>query len=131
VTAKHSYLDQTSKTLYDYASPSGNGLPFNYTDVYGKVSFATGGGSQLNLFGFSFTDGVDYAGVASQSWASGGGGMNFKLVPQTSNMIISGTLAYSQYNISLTEADGAPRENTVGGFNALLNFTNYGAKSQF
>ena len=131
VTAKHSYLDQTSKTLYDYASPSDNGLPFTYTDVYGKVSFATGGGSQLDMFGFSFTDGVDYAGVASQKWASGGGGMSFKLVPQTTNMIISGTLAYSQYNISLTEADGAPRENTVGGFNALLNFRNYGAKSQF
>jgi len=131
LTAKHSYLDRTSKSLYQYATDGEDGLPFSYTDFYGKMSFATGGGSKLDFFGFSFTDGVDYSGIASQRWTSGGGGMHFKLVPQTTNMVLNGTLAYSKYDISLTEADGAPRRNTVGGFNALLNFTNYGHKSQF
>lgn len=131
VTAKHSYLDQTSRSLYTYATDNENGLPFSYTDIFGKLSFATGGGSKIDFFGFSFNDGVDYTGIASQKWASGGGGMTFKLVPQTTNMVLTGTLAYSQYTIELLEADGAPRENTVGGFNAMLNFTNYGKKSQF
>ena len=34
---KHSYLEQTSKVLYDYINNDGEGLPFNFTDAYGKV----------------------------------------------------------------------------------------------
>ncbi|MGB3079255.1 MAG: TonB-dependent receptor, partial [Saprospiraceae bacterium] len=53
-------------------------------------------------------------------------GMNFKLIPSSSNLIIAGTLAYSKYDITLKEADDAPRRNTIGGFNALLDFTYFG-----
>ncbi len=131
LTGKHSYLDKTSPKLYDYATKDSLGLPYRYTDFYGKMSFLTGGGSKIDFFGFSFSDGVNLMDIADLHWNSGGGGLTFKLIPGTSNLIISGTLAYSKYNISLEEADEAPRTNSIGGFNAVLDFTYYGKKSQF
>lgn len=130
LTGKHSYLDKTSPKLYDYATEDSLGLPYSYTDIYGKMSFLTGGGSKIDFFGFGFSDGVNLENIAKLDWTSGGGGMTFKLIPGSSNLIISGTLAYSKYQISLQEADDAPRRNEIGGFNALLDFTYYGKKSQ-
>jgi len=37
LSAKTSYLDQSSKVFYDYVN-DGAGLPFSFTDLYGKVS---------------------------------------------------------------------------------------------
>jgi hypothetical protein len=130
LTGKHSYLDKTSPKLYDYATEDTLGLPYSYTDVYGKVSFLSGTGSKLDLFGFSFNDGVNLQDIAALDWNSGGGGMNFKLIPGGSNLIIAGTIAYSKYNIALQEADEAPRKNSIGGFNALLDFTYFGKNNQ-
>ena len=76
-----------------------------YTDLYGKVSFLSGDGSKVDFFGFSFSDGVNLEQLATLDWQSGGGGLNFKLIPNSSNLIISGTLAYSKYDIELKEAD--------------------------
>lgn len=130
LTGKHSYLDKTSPKLYDYATEDTLGLPYSYTDIYGKASFLSEGGSKVDFFGFSFSDGVNLQNIADLKWTSGGGGMSFKLIPSASNLIISGTLAYSKYDIALKEADEAPRTNSIGGFNALLDFTYYGKKSQ-
>ena len=130
LTGKHSYLDKTSPKLYDYATTDSLGLPYSYTDLYGKVSFLSGTGSKLDLFGFSFKDGVNFQNIASLGWNSGGGGINFKLIPASSNLIIAGTLAYSKYNIGLSEADEAPRQNSIGGFNAILDFTYFGRNNQ-
>lgn len=129
-TGKHSYLDKTSPKLYDYATKDSLGLPYSYTDFYGKLSFRTGGGSKIDFFGFSFSDGVNLQDVAKLDWTSGGGGTSFKLIPSTSNLIISGTIAYSKYDIQLKEIDEAPRRNTIGGFNALLDFTYFGKKTE-
>ncbi len=131
ITGKHSYLDQTSQTLYDYATEDSLGLPYSYTDIYAKMSFLAAEGSKVDFFGFSFTDGVDLPNVANLNWQSGGGGMNFKLIPNSSNMIISGTLAYSKYDIELNAADDAPRKNSIGGFNALFDFQSFGRNSTF
>ena len=51
ITGKHSILDKTSQGLYDYASPDSLGLPYAYTDLYGKVSFLSGDGSKVDFFG--------------------------------------------------------------------------------
>jgi len=57
LSVKHSYLDQTSKSIYgSFGEPFNNGLPYNFTDLYGKVSFNANNGSKLNLFGFNFDD---------------------------------------------------------------------------
>lgn len=129
ITGKHSYLDKTSPKLYDYATPDSLGLPYNYTDIYAKMSFLSGEGSKIDFFGFSFSDGVNLQNVANIDWKSGGGGMNFKLIPRSANLIFSGTLAYSKYDISLKAPDQQPRINSIGGFNAIFDFKSFGKNS--
>ena len=76
------------------------------------ILIADSGGSKIDFFGFSFSDGVNLQNIANLNWKSGGGGLNFKLIPATSNLIISGTIAYSKYDIELKELDDAPRKNS-------------------
>lgn len=128
-TAKTSLLDQTSKDLYSYASDS-LGLPYGYTDFYGKVSLLGGNGSKLNIFGFNFDDNVSYTGIADLGWKTTGGGFNFRLIPPQSKLLINGVVSYSNYEISLQEADEAPRSSGINGFNAGLNFTYFGNNSE-
>ncbi len=130
VTAKHSYIDQTSKTLYQYAIDDEAGsLPFGFTDLYGKLTFASGNGSKLNLFGFNFIDRVNYSN-ASLDWNAAGGGANFTLIPATSNITIDGTFSYSDYQIELVEGDDRPRTSSISSFTAGLNFTSYGTDNE-
>ncbi len=130
-TAKRSYIDQTSPVLYGYATTDASGsLPFNFTDFYGKLSTSAGNGSKLNVFGFNYTDRVNFQNIANLDWKSTGGGANFTLIPSGSNLTVDGVVAFSNYDISLDEADGRPRSSSIGGFNAAMNFTSFGTKSQ-
>ncbi len=129
ITGKQSLIDQTSTKLYDYATPDSLGLPYTYTDIYAKMSFLSGEGSKVDFFGFSFSDGVNLNNVAQIDWKSGGGGLNFKLMPRSSNLIFSGTLAYSKYDIVQTAPEQAPRTNSIGGFNAIFDFKSFGKNS--
>jgi hypothetical protein len=136
-SGKHSYLEQSSKSLYsdwmnnvtsgwlDNAA-SGNyseGLPYTFTDIYGKLSFNSQNGSKLNLFGFSFNDRVNYQHVSDLHWNSGGFGGNFLLIPGNTPILVEGNFSYSNYLISLEENDGKPRSSNINGFNMGLNFT--------
>lgn len=124
-SGKHSYLPQSSKLLYTYANK--DGLPFNYTDLYGKVSLNSTSGSKLSLFGFSFNDKVNYSELATFKWKSIGGGSNFILVPPNSSLLIEGVIAYSQYRIDfinpLLETDS--KFSSINGFNAGFNFIKF------
>lgn len=126
---KYSYLPQSSKVIYPGVN-NGNGLPFSYFDGYGKISFNAKNGSNANVFGFNFTDGVQYNNIANLAWNSSGGGLNFKLIPGNAKTIFSGRISASNYSINLTEADGKPRRSSVGGFEAGLNFMNYGTTTE-
>ncbi|MEM6396403.1 MAG: TonB-dependent receptor [Bacteroidota bacterium] len=144
LTGKHSYLAETSKQLYQYAisenlfniSPDAMlaaediGLPYNYTDIYGKVSISSGGGSKFELFGFSFTDDFTVPTVSMLDWSNGGGGASFKVVPPNSSVVINGTMAYSDYQVSLLETNGDPRESRIANYRVLLNFTYFGRDQQ-
>lgn len=145
ITAKHSYINETSPFLYPYAVDTSlyvlsedpnisdkdkERLPFNFTDIYGKFSFQTENGSKLNLFGFSFNDRVDYIGVSSLEWKTFGGGSNFTLIPPSSNLVIGGTIAYSKYDIEQQEAEGDPRSSSISSYNVALDFTYFGLKNE-
>lgn len=130
VSAKTSYLPQSSKVLYTYANK--NGLPFYYTDLYGKVSFNGTNGSKVNLFGFNFSDKVDYAGLATFKWNSYGAGSNFILIPNNSSLLIEGNFAYSNYKINFQGADPSDKKaSSVGGFNGGFNFLKYFGRNEF
>ena len=118
---KHSYLDQTSKTLYSSMVDSA-GLPFAFTDIYGKVSLNAANGSKVSFFGFNFTDEADYRGVSNLEWTNRGGGANFVLVPSGSAVLIDGVFAISNYDIQLGERGLDPRTSSINNFNAGLNF---------
>jgi len=130
LTGKRSLIDQTSTTLYSYASEDSLGLPFEYTDIYGKLSFVSGNGSKLNVFGFNFDDRVNFSGVAGLDWNSTGIGADFNLIPPGTNMIIGGTVAYSSYESEIVEGDDAPRTSGIDGFNVGLNLTSFGKNSE-
>ena len=130
-TAKHSYLDQTSQSLYEYAVQDSSGtLPFSFTDVYGKMSFLFGGGSKLNLFGFNFTDRVVYPDLADLNWKTTGGGANFRLVPPASNLIIDGIIGGSRYDITLDEDIDKPRTSSITSYTVGFNFTYFGKNNE-
>ncbi len=117
---RHSYLDESSKVFYNYVDSAG--LPFAFTDAYGKVSFNGANGSKFNVFGFNFNDAVNYQGVSDLSWKNWGAGANFVLVPSGSAVLIDGVFSYSDYGISLIEGDLDPRTSEINSFNGGLNF---------
>lgn len=130
LTAKRSYIDKTSPMLYSYASEDSTGLPYNFTDVYGKVSFTGKNGARLNLFGFNFNDNVNYSSIANINWRSSGVGANFKIVPSSSKMIIGGHFAYSDYLATFQEGGERPKTSGINGFEAGIDFTFYGDGSE-
>ena len=127
LTAKHSYLDKSSKIIYPYVNSQegilgNNGIPYTFTDVYGKISLNSESGNKLNVFGFNYRDSVNYSDITTFKWNSIGGGTNFVIVPSESNMLIEGVFAYSNYTMVQNEADGKPRNSFVGGFNEPSDF---------
>ncbi|MBX3164870.1 MAG: TonB-dependent receptor [Bacteroidetes bacterium] len=132
-SAKHSYLPTTSKLLYPYAdNGSGNGLPFYFTDLYGKVSINSTGGSKFSVFGFNFNDKVDFSSIATYSWTNMGIGTNFVLVPAANNLLIEGVFAYSKYKINFTNPLLRTDSKTSGvsGVNTGFNFVKFIGKQE-
>ncbi len=120
---KTSYLDKTAKTLYNYAD-QGNGLPYSFNDIYGKISNISANGSRLNLFGFHFSDNTNFP-ITQYAWSSTGGGGNVMLIPDGSNSIINANVGYSNYKMSQHSADNLPRNSSISSFNASIYFTNF------
>lgn len=121
LTGKHSLLDYTSKSLYPTVN-DGNGLPFNFTDLYGKITFNGEGGSKVSVFGFSNQDSVNYN-VADLDWNAAGGGLNFTLVPSSSPIFIRGHVNGSNYETTFGEIGQEPRYSKIGGFDMGFDFT--------
>jgi len=128
ISGKSSFLDKSSKLLYSYIDTAG--LPFNFTDIYGKVSFSGDNGSKLNLFGFNYRDRVNYRNIADIEWENTGAGGNFVLVPLYSTVLVEGNFAYSKYDIIQSppsDVDGVSsineRSSSINGFNLGLDFT--------
>ncbi|MFT5777970.1 MAG: opacity protein-like surface antigen [Crocinitomicaceae bacterium] len=120
-SAKHSLLDYTSKSLYPRVD-DGNGMPFNFTDVYGKMTFKSDGGSKFSAFGFHNRDSVNYT-VADLDWKSSGGGINFLLVPSSSATFIRGHVNGSNYQTTFSEVGSEERTSSIGGFDLGFDFT--------
>lgn len=128
LTAKNSYLKQSSDIFYQYIDTAG--LPFNYTDVYGKVSINASNGSKFNVYGFNFNDKVDYTDLATYNWKSKGLGANFVVIPGSNPVLMEGNFAYSSYKISMEEEAQSPRSSVINGFNLGLGFTYFLGKDE-
>jgi len=119
ISARNNFIDATSPTVYPYVNDS-VGLPYNFLDIYGKLT-ATDGVNEANVFGFRHTDNVNFGFPADIGWEALGFGANFQLLPSTAGAIISGGLAYSDYQTQLTDVDSEfPRASQITGFNGNL-----------
>ncbi len=129
LSVKNSYLEQSSKIFYDYIDE--DGLPFNFTDIYGKVSLNAANGSKVSFFGFNFTDKVNnYKAISDFGWNSYGGGANFVVIPGKSPVLIEGNFAYSLYHSEINSTTLSDRYSEIGGFNGGLNFTYFLGKDE-
>lgn len=122
LTAKNSFLSKSSNILYPYVE---GGLPFDFLDLYGKLTVNSGSGSKANIFGFRFDDQVlGYQAIADYHWQNYGLGTNFTLVTgSTANL--NGSIAYSNYTITLDDGSGDDKYSRIGGFNATMQITNF------
>lgn len=120
-SVKQSLLDYTSKSLYPRVN-DGNGLPFNFTDLYGKVTFNADGGSKVSIFGFHNRDSVNYS-VADLNWTASGGGVNFIMVPTGSPIFIRGHVNGSNFATTFAETAQEPRYSKIGGFDLGFDFS--------
>lgn len=131
LTSKRSIIDATSKTLYKYATDIDSiGLPFNFQDTYGKLSFVTKNGSRFNLFGFNFSDTFNNPLIAKVDWKTKGGGMNFTLLPPTSSLMLNGIIGFSDYNLDLSSASDSPRSSRIREYQLGLDFTFFGNNNE-
>lgn len=119
-SAKTSYLEQTSKILYDYVDTAG--LPFNYTDIFGKITFSNPNGSKFNVFGYNFRDKVKWQALSNLNWNSYGVGANFVLLPTGSPVQIGGKFGYSSYQINMSENDPLTGESDTTRMSGINNF---------
>jgi len=124
-SGKTSYLNKSSELFYKYPILyfDEKGLPYSYTDLYGKLSFHGNNGSKLNIFGFNFKDQVNYQYISDLEWDSKGVGSQFILVPGGSSILIEGHVAISHYGISMQEAASPMRSSEIVGFNLGFDFT--------
>ncbi|OIQ36431.1 MAG: hypothetical protein BM555_02680 [Crocinitomix sp. MedPE-SWsnd] len=129
VSGKASLLEQTSRTLYPYINQDENGdpqgLPFNFWDLYGKVTVKGDAANKFSVFGFSFNDQVRYQAVSDLNWQSFGGGTNFIFVPSNSELFMKGRLNFSSYDIKLEEDNLEPRTSGIFGGELAFDFTYY------
>lgn len=124
LSAKNSYLSKTSTTLYSYMNKE---LPYDYFDLYGKLTLSTDNGSKINVFGLNFTDKVNqYEAIADFNWANRAVGTNFLIIPGTSSALVEGVIAYSDYTMNMKETTTNQNQmSNIGGFNIGLSVTNF------
>ncbi len=129
LSAKNSYLESTSQSIYK-GLLNGQSLPYNYQDLYGKISINAANGSKINLFGFNFNDDVNnYKSISNFGWDSYGAGANFVVIPAKSSVLIEGNMAFSDYKAALTESNNPNRTSSINGFNAGFAFTYFLGKN--
>ena len=122
-SGRTSYLKSTAPVFYPYTDASG--LPYTFTDLYGKVNITGAGGSNISFFGFNFKDNVDFKNSTSYGWNSYGAGTRFLIVPSTTSTIMEGTVAVSGYSSSQTNPGEKPSTSSINGFEGNINFLNY------
>ncbi|MCL2436073.1 MAG: TonB-dependent receptor [Lentimicrobiaceae bacterium] len=127
-SAKGSYLKQSSGLFYPYVKQE---LPYNYWDLYGKISLTTKTGTKLSLFGFNFDDQVSFSQVANYGWKNWGLGAHFLIIPGEVPMSMEGTLSYTHYEAAMNDVGYKPRETSLVGPMFKWTFNYFAGRSVF
>jgi hypothetical protein len=127
-SGKTSFIKESSKVLYNYVDTAG--IPFSFTDFYGKLTLNTENGSKINIFGFKFNDKVKYKELSNLDWNSFGVGSNIILVPSGSPFLLKINMSFSNYEITLNEVDQLPKSSLINGYNLGLTFVYFVGKNE-
>jgi hypothetical protein len=128
LSVKGSYLQYSSKAFYPYVK---QGLPYNFWDLYGKVSLTTKTGTKLSLFGFNFDDRVNYSQVATYQWNNWGLGAHFLIIPGDVPMSMEGTLSHTTYKSQMYDANYEPRATALNSEMFKWAFNYFAGRSVF
>lgn len=123
ISYKNSYLNTSAPIIYPYVNEGV--LPYSFSDLYTKLSFNSSKGSNMSIFGFDYSDKVDFPSSTSYNWKSRGLGSKFLLVPENSQVIVDGSVTFSNYLIQQIELDSKPRSSGISGYNVNLNFNRF------
>jgi len=126
LSVKNSYLKESSKIFYDYINS--NGLPYNYLDIYGKISINAANGSKINFYGFNFNDNVQYQILQNYKWNSYGGGTNFIIIPGASPVLLKVILPIPNIRSHFTTKH-FPSSSSISGFSGGFHFTYFFGKN--
>ena len=123
LTGKKSIIQDVSRSIYSYAVDIDSvGLPYDFTDTYGKLSYITPNGSKFNFFGFNFDDTFNDPAVAKIDWNNTGGGLFFDLLPNASALTLGGLVGFTRYDIGIIDTDNIPRQSSIREGNLALEF---------
>ena len=102
-------------------------LPYDFLDIYGKLTLSGDNGTKISVFGFNYTDKVtDYKSIANFDWTNRGVGANFLLLPGNTSALVEGVFSYSDYTVNMKETTtGNAKTSNIGGFNVGLSATNF------
>ena len=115
---KGSFIRQTAGLLYPYLDSTG--IPFNYNDFFGKISFVGRRGDQLDLMGMHYTDAADYTGLIRSTWESSGGGARFLVTPFSSRLLFESNLYFSDYRGKFLEVSKRPRSTRYSSLEGMF-----------
>jgi hypothetical protein len=118
ISNKGSYISHTAEKVYPYLDSTG--LPFNYNDLFAKVSMVGRKGDQLDLMGIHFTDAADYSGLLRSTWETNGGGIRFLATPSGSRLLFEPTVNYSDYRGEFLESGRRPRRTRYNSLDAVM-----------
>jgi len=120
---KSSYIDKLAPKLYPYVDSMG--LPFNYNDVYLKVSLIGRKGDQVNVFGIKSNDKARYSDVLNTEWQNTAGGIEAKLVPSASEYMLIGNVSISDFKKTYMEELSLPRSTRYNSYQANIGTQSY------
>lgn len=120
ISYRNSYLSQSSKLFYSYTDAKQ--LPYNFGDLFAKMSVNSASGGYGRLYAFRFSDNVAFPNSTAYHWTEYGFGGKFLVVPDQAKTRIDGYFLYSNYKIVQDEHDKRPRNSGIGGFNMGMNF---------
>jgi hypothetical protein len=122
-SGKTSLINSLTSVLYPYLGSKG--IPYGFTDLFGKLTKSGSNGSKINFTGFRFADRVDLDTAFAYDWSNYGIGCNVVIVPNNSSGLIRATLNYSSYKITWTEDEEAARLSKVASFRFLIESVNF------
>lgn len=122
-SGKTSLINSLAPVIYSYTGSSG--IPYGFTDLFGKLTKTGLSGSKISLTGFRFSDQVKVDTSLTYDWVNYGLGCNAVIVPNNSSGQIRAALNYSSYEINWKEFDQLTRTSSIESIKLLLESVNY------